>query len=62
MIRWYDWVAAFVVADLLTSNLMLAVFAEIWWHQTLGTLAVFVLWDAWNDLYCKVRKNMENRG
>lgn len=59
MIRWYDYIAAFIAADFLLANFMMAMTGPNFWVQLLGGLFVAFIWDAWNDLYCKFRLNME---
>jgi hypothetical protein len=62
MIRWYDYLAAALVADLILTNAMIAVFAEVFWMQILAAIAVTFLYDAWTNIYCAFRKNMEQKG
>lgn len=61
MTRWYDWIAAFIVADFILTFFALAVVGDTIWHQVLGGVLVAMTWDIWNDFYCKVRKKMEDR-
>jgi hypothetical protein len=62
MIRWYDYLAAALVADLILTNAMIAVFAEVFWIQILAAIAVTFLYDAWTNIYCAFRKKMEQKG
>jgi len=59
MIRWYDYLAATLVANLILSNAMLAVFSEVFWMQFLAAIAVTFLYDLWTNVYCRFRLNME---
>ena len=59
MIRWYDYLAATLVADLILSNAMLAVFSEVFWMQIIAAIAVTFLYDLWTNVYCRFRLNME---
>jgi hypothetical protein len=59
MIRWYDYLAATLVADLILSNAMLAVFSEVFWMQIIAAVAVTFLYDLWTNVYCRFRLNME---
>jgi hypothetical protein len=59
MIRWYDYLAAILVADFILTNAMIAAFAEAFWMQILAAIAVTFLYDLWTNVYCKFRLNME---
>lgn len=59
MIRWYDWVLAFLAADLLMINFYIAVFGPGLLTQILGTAALYFVYDAWVNFYCKVRLKHE---
>lgn len=59
MIRWYDWVAAFVAAQFFFSNVVVALFAEVWYMSIIGGVATYVVWDLWNDTYIPFRKRQE---
>lgn len=59
MIRWYDYVAAFLVADFLFANFILAMTGQIFWLQIFGAINVALIWNIWNDVYCKFRLNIE---
>lgn len=61
MIRWYDWLAAFIVADFLFANFMIAMFGDNIWLQIVGAISVVFLWDLWGDVYCKFRLRMETK-
>ena len=59
MIRWYDWALAFLAADLLMMNLYIALFGPTLLTQVLGSLALYFVYDAWVNFYCKVRLEYE---
>jgi hypothetical protein len=59
MIRWYDYLAAILVADFILTNATIAVFAEAFWMQILAAIAVTFLYDLWTNVYCKFRLNAE---
>ena len=61
MIRWYDWVAAIVAADLITTLLFIGFTATVWWQPIVfGAAAGFGI-RLWEDLYCSFRLNQEQR-
>lgn len=60
MVRWYDWLAALLIADLILSTIVVAAISPIWYIQLVcGVFAWFVL-DFWDNVYCKWRLNKEN--
>ena len=58
MIRWYDWVVAFVAAYLMLTFFIFALSVEIWYMSLIGSISVLVIWDIWK-LYCEWRKERE---
>jgi len=60
MVRWYDWVLAFIIADLLMSTFLYALNAEIWYMSMIGSIAFIALYDTWK-YYCEFRKEIEGR-
>ena len=60
MIRWYDWVLAFIIADLLMTTFLYALSSEIWYTSVIGTVAFIALYDIWKA-YCEFRKELESR-
>jgi hypothetical protein len=61
VVRWYDYLAAILVADFILANAMIAAFAEAFWMQLLAAIAVTFLYDAWTNMYCAFRLNQEKR-
>lgn len=59
MVRWYDYFAAFLVADFMWANIQVAFFAGIWWVSILGGMGVYFVWSLWNDTYIPFRKRQE---
>lgn len=59
MIRWYDWALALLAADLMFSNIVLALFAEVWYMNIIGGIGAYFVWDLWNDTYIPFRKRQE---
>lgn len=59
MIRLYDWIVAFIAADLMIGNAMIAVFAEVWYMNLIGAVGAYFVWDLWNDTYIPFRKRRE---
>jgi hypothetical protein len=51
MIRWYDYIAAFLAADVMATAFF-----------SLPIIGAFVAWgvyELWMNVYCEWRKNME---
>jgi hypothetical protein len=59
MIRWYDYVAAILMADFIFAWAMIAAFGEVFWLQILAAIAVTFLYDLWTNVYCRFRLKME---
>ncbi len=59
MIRWYDWIVAFFLADFMFGNIMVVMTAEVWYMNIWGVIAAYVAWDIWNDSYIPFRKRRE---
>ena len=52
MIRWYDYLAALLVADVILGVLFL---------PYIGFVAAYALYEVWIEIYCKkIRLNQEN--
>ena len=60
MVRWYDWVLAFIIADLLMTTFLYALSSEIWYTSVIGTVVFIALYDIWKA-YCEFRKGLESR-
>ena len=59
MIRWYDYLAAILMADFIFSWAIVAAFGEVFWMQILAAMAVTFLYDLWTNVYCGFRLKME---
>lgn len=59
MIRWYDWIVAFVAAHFFFNNAIVALFADVWYMNLIGALGAFFVIDLWNDTYIPFRKRQE---
>lgn len=57
--KWYDYVAAVVLADFIMTNAALAFFGPTIFIQILGSIGAAFLYDLWVNVYCKFRLNME---
>ena len=53
MIRWYDYIAAFLAADIMTGL--------IFSGSIFGGFAAYFVYGAWSDFYCPWRLRQENR-
>lgn len=60
MIRWYDYIAAYIFADFLLGFFLASLFATTTFGGSLfyGVM-VFVVYDLWCDGYCKWRLKKE---
>jgi len=59
MIRWYDWVVAFLAADFFIANLKVALSAEVWYINIIGVAGAYFVWDLWNVNYIPFRERQE---
>jgi hypothetical protein len=59
VIRWYDWLFAILLGDLILANLTLALVGPEWWLQLVGSLGAALLYDLWINVYCRFRLKME---
>jgi len=59
MIRWYDYVAAVVFADFLLGFFLASFTVAGFWKIFFFGIMVFVVYDLWCDVYCKIRLKME---
>lgn len=60
MIKWYDWLLALFVADLLMSTFLYVLSEEVWYMSTIGSIAFIALLDFWKQ-YCEFRKQLESK-
>jgi hypothetical protein len=60
MVRWYDWLAAALLADFILANAIVAVISPIWYVQLICVVSVWLLWDFWSNVYCNWRLHKEN--
>ena len=58
MIRWYDYVAAFIAADFIMTGAIIFFTVEEALVSFAGGLSMLVMYDGWNT-YCEWRKNRE---
>lgn len=58
MLRWYDYVAAVIAADIMLSCFLYAMTADVWYMSLIGSMAVLAAWDTWK-FYCEWRKGYE---
>ncbi len=59
MIRWYDWVAAVLVADLAQSFLFVSFYSTEWWQMLLFGLLAGMTVKVWEERYCEFRLKQE---
>jgi hypothetical protein len=60
MIRWYDWIAAFLVADLAQSFFFIGIYSTVWWQTLLFVLLAGMTVKVWEEQYCEFRKKREH--
>ena len=61
MIRWYDYVLAFIAADFIVAGATVFLTAEGALVSFFGGLSMLVIYDGWNT-YCEWRKARESKG
>lgn len=59
MIRWYDYVFAFLMADLMSFFLIKGTSTSTWWEPILYGLAVGFFYQFWKNTYCILRLKQE---
>lgn len=59
MIRWYDYIAAVITADIILQGLLIGVLGTTFWHVLLGGALAGFTYRIWRDVYCSYRKNIE---
>lgn len=57
--KWYDYIAAVVIADIIMANVALAFFGPTLLIQILGSIGAAFLYNFWVNTYCKFRLIME---
>lgn len=62
MIRWYDYIVAILIADLITTCMFtsISINTEFYMAGILGLVAG-LLWNFWTLIYCKIRFFQELR-
>lgn len=61
MIRWYDWLFAIMISNLIMVNVAIAITNPSLWVQFIASITAYVLYDLWLDVYCKIRLMMERK-
>jgi hypothetical protein len=61
MIRWYDYLIAVIMADLMLGLILAGFNSTLWWEPLVfGFLAGFVF-RMWEKEYCRFRLRQENK-
>ena len=60
MIRWYDYLVAFLAADFMWANIQVALFSGVWWVSIFGSMGAYFVWSLWNDTYIPFRVRQED--
>lgn len=58
-IKWYDYIAAFIVADLMSMFLIIGIFSTDLITGFISGILIALLIEIWNA-YCLYRKKIEN--
>ena len=63
MTRWYDYIAAFFVADMLLMNAKLVLIAQSTFSTMFAIFVLFAWWYIWNDFYTnfRIKQEMDKR-
>lgn len=59
MIRWYDYIAAFIFADFIATWLFIGFMSTTWYMPLIAGAISGYLWSSWEDLYCRWRLRQE---
>lgn len=59
MIRWYDYVIAFLAADLMVGLFLIGINSATWLGPMLFGLLAGMIWQAWSKDYCAFRLRQE---
>lgn len=63
MIRWYDWVIAVLVADIINIYLIKGFSSPFIWESIVCGAIAGLIFRAWESIYCQFRLFQEtNRG
>lgn len=62
MIRWYDYIFAFIVANLIVSIFFVGITATEFWQSLLSGALIGFLLRFWESGYCQFRLTMEKHG
>ncbi len=60
MIRWYDYIVAFVAADFIFTNIRLLLTGNIF-MSIIGGLSIYFILNLWNTSYTNFRINQETK-
>lgn len=63
MTRWYDYIAAFIVADMILMNIKLVLVAETTFSTIFAIFSGYAWWYIWNDFYTnfRIKQEMEKK-
>ena len=59
MIRWYDYIVAFLYADFMMAWFFLGFTATTWYMPLVAGTIVGFLWNSWDSFYCQWRLRQE---
>lgn len=62
MIRWYDYIAAIITADLMQGWFFASLSATGFWGALFFAVMIYFTLDVWDYVYCKwrLKKEIEN--
>ena len=59
MIRWYDYILAIILADIIFATLIVFVTAPNMFIAFFSSFSLFFLFELWNKYYCEFRLKLE---
>lgn len=60
MIRWYDYIASFIMADFILVQIKISLVSPVWWQQSFAVFCAWGLYKLWCDVYCIWRLKKES--
>lgn len=61
MIRWYDYIVAILLADVILALIVTGIISTVWWHPLVYGFFAGIVFQLWNTVYCEYRVKKENQ-